>query len=414
MYHCTLNIYILSKTDFIETEFKNVPAFERFTHQFNTSSTPEPGLIENADIIIIDIPFKDEDLTNLFETLKTHGKAGVELILCATTEEQNSYDLENLFQISDIWTKPLSENILKFYFMRLLKHIKASKDAWLTDNYLQTLINGVPDLIWFKDKIGSHMLVNDSFCKIVDKTKEQVTGRGHYYIWDIEPDEYIKGEYVCMESEDIVMDARKTCVFDEKVKTKEGMRLFSTTKSPLFDLDGSVMGTVGSAHDVTQKKKYEEQIIKNANTDFLTELYNRRYFYTYMQEHENTPHSILFIDLDNFKKINDNYGHAEGDNVLIDVADKLRKHFPEHSIFRMGGDEFTVVILGEHPLDELHEKSEKFLEDLEKDNAHNKSSINFSASIGFSQTDGKSKTIDQMIHESDTEMYNIKKKKKNS
>ncbi len=73
------------------------------------------------------------------------------------------------------------------------------------------------------------------------KTKDQVEGRGHYYIWDITPDEYAQGEFVCLESEEETMRSSTTLLFDEQVKTKSGMRQFKTYKSPLIDYDGTVM-----------------------------------------------------------------------------------------------------------------------------------------------------------------------------
>lgn len=62
---------------------------------------------------------------------------------------------------------------------------------------------------------------------------------------------YEQGEYICLESDEIVLEERRTCLFDEMVKSKQGMRQFKTYKSPLFDDDGTILGTVGIAHDVT-------------------------------------------------------------------------------------------------------------------------------------------------------------------
>ena len=103
--------------------------------------------------------------------------------------------------------------------------------------------------------------MNASFCQTVNKTKEQVQGRGHAYIWDVEQD-----DPACIESERIVMETERTCVSEECVQTGSDTRLLTTYKSPLFDLDGSVMGTVGVAIDVTQEKAYEKEIIKKNQT----------------------------------------------------------------------------------------------------------------------------------------------------
>ena len=99
--------------------------------------------------------------------------------------------------------------------------------------------------------------MNDSFCKTVNKTKTQVQGRNHAYIWDVEHD-----DPACVKSEQEVMRKKKTCISEETIKTGDGERLLTTYKSPLYDLDGSVMGTVGMAIDITQERAYEQEIIR--------------------------------------------------------------------------------------------------------------------------------------------------------
>ena len=155
----------------------------------------------------------------------------------------------------------MSEEEIRFRFLKWQQKCKTDKDFWQTSQYLEAAINNVPNLVWFKDKDGIHEKVNDSFCKTVNKTKNQVEGRGHAYIWDVEED-----DPACIESERVVMDSRKTCVSEEMVKSGEGTKLLTTYKSPLYDLDGSVMGTVGVAIDVTQERAYEQEIIQKNHT----------------------------------------------------------------------------------------------------------------------------------------------------
>ena len=135
------------------------------------------------------------------------------------------------------------------------------RDFWQTSQYLEATINNVPNLVWYKDKNGIHKKVNDSFCRTVNKTKAQVEGQGHAYIWDVEYD-----DPACIESERQVMSTRKTCVSQEEIQAGGGTRLLTTYKSPLYDLDGSVMGTVGVAIDVTQEKAYEKEILNKNQT----------------------------------------------------------------------------------------------------------------------------------------------------
>lgn len=136
-----------------------------------------------------------------------------------------------------------------------------SKDFWQTNHYLEATINNIPNLVWYKDKDGVHEKVNDSFCRTVNKTKQQVEGQRHAYIWDVEQD-----DPACIESEHQVMSKKHTFVSEEIIKTGEGMRTLMTYKSPLYNLDGNVMGTVGVAIDVTQERAYEQELIKKNRT----------------------------------------------------------------------------------------------------------------------------------------------------
>ena len=163
--------------------------------------------------------------------------------------------------MKDIWMMPMSEEETQFRFLRWQQNCKLSKDLWQTSHYLEATIDNVPNLVWYKTKDGVHEKVNNSFCKTVNKTKEQVQGQGHAYIWDVEQD-----DPACIESERIVMTKRETCISEEVVQAGDGTKLLTTYKSPLYDLDGSVMGTVGVAIDVTQERAYEREIIAKNQT----------------------------------------------------------------------------------------------------------------------------------------------------
>ena len=118
-------------------------------------------------------------------------------------------------EVNPLLTKPFSPDKIRCSFANVLRYRKEREDAVLNQKYLDTLIDNLPDLIWFKDARGSHLKVNHSFCQAVNKTKSQIEGRGHYYVWDLDPDEYANGEYVCLESEEIVLNKKETCLFDE-------------------------------------------------------------------------------------------------------------------------------------------------------------------------------------------------------
>lgn len=387
----------------------------------------------------------------------------------------------------EIWPEQESEKSRSTRFRELIKALKNADDAWIYGHFLNEMIDSMPELVWFKTKIGAHMLVNKSFADTVRKTKEDIRGKGHYYIWDITPEAYSQGEFVCNESEDEVMQKNRTCVFDEPVLTKDGMKHLMTYKSPLHNEDGSIWGTVGVAHDMTnfsnmgiemnyifksmpmpivvcdkdmkpsllnaefkkefgikedelgkfdyliwleknffesskeyrnqfkdsntrefklscateqgkkfykvteqaildyfgnrigyycifidisQEEEFERKLIKISNTDELTGIYNRRYLMKKIYENANHPMYFIFMDLDNFKSINDNLGHSAGDDVLKQTALEMKNIFEGGIPARFGGDEFMVLFkedFSEKKIEDMLDLFQKrFAENVEK------------------------------------------------
>ena len=513
MYHCKLAIKIFSRDESWLPRLQEIDAPENFEHLPAVFSEFDVDEVRKGDIVILDIP-----VSVSLEDIRQLCKKNAALIFCGSAEQVAGLSRKDINACSDIWIKPLSPELMSFYLKKLFAQIKLRKDYFLTHTYLYTAMDSIPDLVWFKDIRGSHLKVNNAFCNAVGKTRKDVEGRGHYYIWDIEPDEYACGEYICLESEEMVLQARKTCVFDEKVKSKQGMRQFKTYKSPLFDEEGELMGTVGIAHDVTDlgnmtveleiilrsmpfailvyddkgritdinrkfeeyfevkpinvigvdfekwkqsilknpkvneagktevsltnkgvtriveiseepivdvfdsfigklcicrdvttERTFEERLLLSANTDVLTGLYNRRYFYEKIENCHAPQVSLLYVDLDNFKLINDMYGHQVGDDTLKTVGDILRSCCPEDLICRIGGDEFLVAILEECNLEQLEEKAAYVLKEMQKIfDASDKLKI-LSVSVGVAFTTDTGMHIDQLIKQSDLALLSAKR-----
>lgn len=408
MYHCQICFYMITGQDELFTVLKELSPLPHFTHEYLHSGKVDAALAARADVILADMRQADAEETLSF--LLSHKREEADLILFADKEQTDLLAVKEDTDIADIWVTPLSETELRFRLDRWQKAYKIRKDFWQTQNYLDTTINCVPHLIWYKDKEGAHMKVNEAFCKAVNKTMEQIEGRGHYYIWDIDPDEYAKGEFICMESEYEVMGKRETCIFDETVKIGDSMRELKTYKAPLFDLDGSVMGTVGVATDVTQERLYEQMMIKNANTDFLTGLYNRRYLYEYIEKARDGHMTVFCIDLDRFKSINDIYGHQEGDRALVLTAKTLQANILDGLISRTGGDEFLVVIFGAHTSEEVEKMRLEVKGLLDTEYAKDEHFQMLSASVGAAYSQTGKEPFDQLVGEADAMMYREKEK----
>lgn len=253
MYHCQIHFYFAGHPCRAFDIIKKMPPLVPFTQDFCESDEPEEALAAKGDIIIASL--QGMDAKEALKKLISGKRKEAEIILLAD-KEQVALLTDELPEVKDIWTLPLSDEEIHFRFQRWQQNYKQSKDLWETRHFLEATINNIPNLIWYKTKDGIHEKVNDSFCQTVGKTKQQVEGRGHAYIWDVEED-----DPACIESELEVMTKEQTCVSEEIIKTGEGLRQLMTYKSPLYNLDGSVMGTVGVAIDVTKEREYEKEII---------------------------------------------------------------------------------------------------------------------------------------------------------
>lgn len=258
MYHCHVCIYFAGNQSQLSETVRSMAPLEAFVHEFLESTEPQESLAHKADVIFADLC--GMDAVKAVQNLAAWKRKEAELILLAEGNQFEDWEA-GFAKVTDVWTLPMTSTEFRFRLLRWQKNYKLQKDLWQTSQFLEGAINGTPDLIWYKDKNGIHEKVNDSFCKAVNKTKAQVQGRGHAYIWDVEAD-----DPACIESERIVMESRQTCVSEETIQTGDGKRVLTTYKSPLYDLDGSVMGTVGVAIDVTKEQDYAKELLKKNQT----------------------------------------------------------------------------------------------------------------------------------------------------
>lgn len=244
--------------------------------------------------------------------------------------------------------KKRNEALIQSCYAQLLHDMKTEADAEKGYACFETLINSTPDLVWFKNVQGDHMMVNDAFCSTVNKTKKDIYKKSHYYIWDIPKEEYEQGNYVCLESEEIVMAAKKTVLFEETVKSKTGMKQFKTYKSPVLDRRGTVFGTCGIAHDVTDDlvRLHAEQY--RASHDRLTCLLSKDTFFEQAEQKlagAKEEYCIVCTDLMNFHIVNDLYGPKMGDTLLKSVAGRLRFFDGQETVCgRLADDRFAACV----------------------------------------------------------------------
>ena len=168
--------------------------------------------------------------------------------------------------------------------------------------------------------------------------------------------------------------------------------------------------------DITDRKSAEEKLQREATHDALTDLPNRAYFMSRLEEalenvRRSSSHkvSVLFIDLDRFKVVNDSLGHVIGDQLLVGIADRLRDCMrPGDIVARLGGDEFTILVEGRHKLEEVgniaERIQEKFAEPFDLDGHE----IYSSASIGILHASDTHLKPEDLMRDADTAMYQAK------
>ena len=210
---------------------------------------------------------------------------------------------------------------------------------------------------------------------------------------------------------------------------KDGLQIpVMLSLSPIRDLQGNVIGISSVGHDISEQVRLEEQVKEMAFHDPLTKLANRRLLDNRISlalavNRRSRSHSaLLFIDLDNFKSLNDSHGHEAGDLLLIEAAQRLKSCVREvDTIARIGGDEFVVLlteleaeegIAKQHAL-EVAEKIRLSLEEsysleVQQQSADKKVSHMCSASIGVTLFSGVEKSHDELLIEADAGMYEAK------
>lgn len=189
----------------------------------------------------------------------------------------------------------------------------------------------------------------------------------------------------------------------------------SVTISPLRNSEGSVIGISTISRDITQRKRFEAQLKHLANNDPLTGLYNRYRFEEELEEELATGQrygnrgAVLVLDLDNFKYVNDGFGHGAGDEVLRGVSEVLRARLRRSDVLaRLGGDEFAILLRGQEDEDartvarELLEQVRAYTPQVEGQ------PVRMTASIGVTVIDQDSSSSGDLLADADRAMYDAK------
>lgn len=191
--------------------------------------------------------------------------------------------------------------------------------------------------------------------------------------------------------------------------------------APIFNKNGEVTGAVVTFRDVSESRAMADKMAHLAEHDYLTGLPNRLLLndrlaqaVAYAERHH-TQVAVLFLDLDNFKHINDSLGHSVGDKLLSSVSKRLIAQV-RHSdtVSRLGGDEFVIMILEDSNVEHSTIAAEKVLHALAEPHVIAGNELHITTSIGISLYPGDGQDVETLIKNADTAMYHAKKKERNN
>lgn len=268
MYHNHIHTWLIGLNDAQIQTIQSVPVpenlyFHFYTADFPLSKSQMDALEANASLVICAIPesFSTDGMHWFFEQLQAANNPEIKCIACIRDKQAGL--LEPYYHwLEDIWPVSPDGPEIGFYARKLMEKIKTSSDLWYTTQCMETAMDSTSNIVWFKDKNGIHCNANEAFCKLVGKKKSDIKGKDHAWIWDVDPSEASD----CDKSDREVMETRKLCINEECVYAGKEQKILTTFKSPLFDLDGSVMGTAGVGVDITLEKAYEKEVIAKNHT----------------------------------------------------------------------------------------------------------------------------------------------------
>ncbi|WP_298212523.1 EAL domain-containing protein [Acidovorax sp.] len=293
---------------------------------------------------------------------------------------------------------------------------RAEEELAQQKTQLARVVSAMPDLVFLKDAEGVYLSVNPVFERFAGRPERQIVGCNDYdLVGPAQADRFRKYDQRAMQ-------AWQPLVYEETLTFAEDgyQGQFETIKTPIRDLHGRVTGVLGVCRDITDRKRAEQEIERLAFYDALTGLPNRRLLLDRLQrsiaacQRTKNLGALLFIDLDNFKDLNDTLGHDMGDQLLAQVATRLVASVREaDTVARFGGDEFVVMLEALAPdlqqaASQAENVAEKLLASLNQPFDLHGGQHYSTPSIGITLYGDERLTVDELLKRADLAMYQAK------
>jgi diguanylate cyclase (GGDEF)-like protein/PAS domain S-box-containing protein len=299
----------------------------------------------------------------------------------------------------------------------MTQYVQAMDALRKSEKRFQDVTENALEWIWEVDVTGKYVYSNYVCEKILGYKPEELLDKYFYDFFAPEQKEQLKKKSLAM-----FANKKPFREFLNLNISKDGKPVWLLTSGvPILDKDASLLGYRGTDMDISEPIKAEKKLKELARIDPLTGCYNRRYGLELTQrqidlsKRHQSSFLLAFLDIDNFKDINDKFGHSEGDKVIIQVVDLFKKNLREIDIIcRMGGDEFMLVFPDSSlkDVDSIRERIYVALSDL-NEKIQTKANYEIQLSIGFSEySPDKPKELNELIAIADQQMYKEKNRKK--
>lgn len=312
---------------------------------------------------------------------------------------------------------PIQDNEQKSYIAvihDITKRKKAEEELKESEERYRDLFENSTDLIQCIMMDGGFLYVNRAWLETLGYNREEIADLSIFDI--IHPDKTAH----CREMFKCVMSGEKIDNIETVFVAKDGREIIVEGNVNCKFMNGQPFSTRGIFRDITERKQLEAKLYEASITDELTGLLNRRGFFAIAEkifhnaERENCELFLLYLDLDNLKLINDNFGHNIGDRALVETASVLNNTFRQADVIgRVGGDEFIVLYtdkIGKDNLQSLLGRLEKNLKNL---NAQEDHDYDVSLSYGTVKYNPDNKcSFGELISRADELMYKQKKESK--
>ncbi len=322
---------------------------------------------------------------------------------------------------------PLPANDTR-WFIQTIYTMMAAVYIWAADKVIQNalsesqetadryraLFDRTNDGVVILDLNWNVLSANLQALELLDYTSAELTGMNAADYED--PD---KPELMDQRREQILR-GESLPIFEETLERKDGSRVpVELNMALVYAVDGNPCHVQCIIRDITERKNYQLQLEQQALYDPLTKLPNRTLFEDrYQSIHSETDQSlvaVLFVDLDNFKNVNDEYSHAVGDQVLQELSSRMQGTLRESdTVARMGGDEFVIILDSIRNKMDVSKITEKLLNNIYLPIQIGEHSIQITASVGISIDEKRNLPDLDLLKNSDAAMYQAKHSGKNN